>query len=74
MQTTTNCVIYVGQNSRNSVIGTVVGDPSVVKGAIQQYQKAIGPLNNRAAFNDFVRQNPNLFQISACTPIDTATI
>jgi excinuclease UvrABC nuclease subunit len=70
----TNCVIFVGQDSRNAVLGMVIGEASVVRGAIQQYQKAVGPLTNRAAFNDFVQQNQNLFKIDSCVPIDTTQI
>lgn len=70
----TNCVIYVGQDTKNPVLGMVFGEASVVRGAIQQYQKAVGPLTNRAAFNDFVQQNNKQFQIAACVPIDAALI
>ena len=68
----TNCVIYVSGDNKNPVLGVVVGEPSEVRGAIQQYQKAVGPVVNRTAFNDFVRQYK--LQLGACTPIDTVTI
>lgn len=68
----TNCVIYVSGDNKNPVLGLVIEEPSKVRGAIQQFQKAVGPLVNRAAFNDFVRQNN--FQVGSCTPVDVTVI
>lgn len=52
------------------MLGAVLGEASEVKGAIQQYKKAVGPLGNRAAFADLVQQNKGKFSIASCTPID----
>lgn len=67
-----NCVIYISGDNKNPVLGIVVGDPAKVRGAIQQFQKAVGPISNRAAFNDFVRTHG--LQIANCIPIDTVSI
>lgn len=69
MQTT--CVIHgLSDRGESQVLGAVIGEASDVKGAVQQYQKAIGPLKNRAAFADFCQQNKGKVQIVACVPID----
>lgn len=68
MQTT--CVLHVTVNGTSQVLGAVVGEAAAVKGAVQQYKKAIGPLGNRAAFSDFLRQNVGKFSVANCTPID----
>lgn len=73
MQTT--CVLF-GQSDRGEaqILGAVVGEASDVKGAVQQYQKAIGPLKNRSAFADFVQQNRTKLQIVSCVPVDVDRI
>jgi hypothetical protein len=69
----TICVIHGLQGGGSSqVLGAIVAEANIVKGAVQQYQKAVGPLNNRAAFNDFVRSNK--FQLASCVPIDVDQI
>lgn len=71
---TTTCVIHATVNGVSQVLGAVLGESSEVRGAIQQYKKAIGPLENRSAFADFIRQNPGKFTMAACTPIDADQI
>lgn len=67
MQTT--CVLHgLSDRGESQVLGAVLGEPSEVKGAIQEYKKVVGPLGNRAAFAELVRQWK--LSIAACTPID----
>jgi hypothetical protein len=56
------------------VLGAVIGEASDVKGAVQQYTKAVGPLKNRAAFAEFVQQNKAKLQIVNCVPVDVDRI
>ncbi len=73
MQTT--CVIHgLSDRGESQVLGAVTGEASDVKGAVQQYQKAIGPLKNRAAFAEFCQQNKAKLHIASCTPIDVDRI
>ena len=73
MQTT--CVIHgLSDRGESQVLGAVLGEAHEVKGAVQQYQKAVGPLKNRAAFADFCQENKAKFQIASCTPIDVDRI
>jgi len=73
MQTT--CVIHgITERGESQVLGAVVGEAAEVKGAVQQYKKAIGPLNSRAAFAEFLQQNKGKMQIASCTPIDVDRI
>lgn len=73
MQTT--CVIHgMTDRGESQVLGAVSGTAADVRGAIQQYQKAIGPINSRAAFADMLQQNKGKFQIVNCVPIDVAKV
>lgn len=69
MQTT--CVLHgLSERGESQILGAVVGEASVVKGAVQQYRKANGDISNRSAFADFCQQNKTRFTITACVPID----
>lgn len=73
MQTT--CVIHgLSARGESQVLGAVVGEASDVRGAIQQYQKAVGPVNSRTAFADLVSQNKGKLTVTACVPIDVDRI
>jgi hypothetical protein len=56
------------------VLGAVHGEASDVRGAVQQYQKAVGPIKNRAAFAEFFRQNSAKMQLVSCVPVDVDKI
>ena len=62
MQTT--CVIHgVGPGGESHVLGAVIEDSAKVKGALQQYMKAVGPMRDRGDFSNFIRVNS--FKIAA---------
>ena len=69
MQTT--CVIHgLSARGESQVLGAVVGEPAVVKGAVQQYLKSVGPLSTRSDFADFVKHYTGKFTVSSCVPIE----
>lgn len=69
-----NCIIYVGGDEKNSILGVVVGDSASVRGAVQQYQKSIGPLTSREAFNDFVQRYKGTVKLVSAVTIDVTKI